>query len=147
MGTASDHLCSSFVCSYLFTTFLFLCLLPSFVCSLSTAVLCTYGPKALFGQAENEMRATLRPRNRLVGNMHETLWYLLMDALENRHLFGQNNECKIHRDTTWGARIPVRFVLLPRRQRWQRRCRHGIRILETDYIDLHASSCMCSYRI
>ena len=59
-------------------------------------VLDVYGSKELFGQSTKDMRAQLRSRNKLVEGMQESLWYMLLDALEQRHLFGRAAECRIH---------------------------------------------------
>ena len=58
-------------------------------------VLDVYGSKELFGQSTKGMRAQLRSRNKLVEGMQESLWYMLLDALEQRHLFGRATECRI----------------------------------------------------
>ena len=51
-------------------------------------VLDVYGSKELFGQSTKHMTEKLRPRTRLVKGMQESLWYMLLDALEQRHFFG-----------------------------------------------------------
>ena len=64
----------------------------------------------MFGPvAANE--TPLKTRNGYVGNMQQTLWYLLMDAMEQRHLFGQDDRCQIHERSTNRMKIPVCFIV------------------------------------
>ena len=74
-------------------------------------VLDVYGSKELFGQSTKDMRAQLRSRNKLVEGMQESLWYMLLDALEQRHLFGHATKCCLHRGPTYlfHTRIQVCF--------------------------------------
>ena len=60
-------------------------------------VLDVYGSKELFGESTKDMRAQLRSRNKLVEGMQESLWYMLLDALEQRHFLGDATECCVHR--------------------------------------------------
>ena len=93
-----------YICSYIHT-YIHTCM-HAYIHNIHT-VIAAYDPKSLFGNSVDEMSTELRSRNKLQGGMHEKLWYLLLGALEQRHVFGNQEICPEHSDQVFAARIPV----------------------------------------